>query len=81
MHKFKMKFPYNEEDFFCIKAEFLNFKITIPLAKLDMYMVISRLISNDLIFSNDILVNGQLATYILFSNIGELNFGAKTKNT
>ena len=74
-----MKFPYNEEDFFCIKSELLNFKITLPLAKLDMDMVSSRLISNDLIFSNDILVNSQLVTYILCSNVGELNIGAKTK--
>ena len=74
-----MKFPYNEEDIFCIKSELLNFKITLPLAKLDMDMVSSRLISNDLIFSNDILVNSQLVTYILCSNVGELNIGAKTK--
>ena len=50
-----MKLLYNEEELFCTKAELLNFKITLPLAKL--YMVSSRLVSNDLIFSDDIPVN------------------------
>ena len=40
--------------FFCTKTELLNFKITLPLAKLDM--ISSRLVSNGLIFSDDILV-------------------------
>ena len=46
-----MKLLHNEEEFFCIKTELLNFKITLPLAKLDM--VGSRLVSNGLIFSGD----------------------------
>ena len=47
-----MKLLYSEQEFFCTKTEFLNFKITLPLAKLDM--VGSRLISSGLIFSDDI---------------------------
>ena len=44
-----MKLLYNnEEEFFCIKTKLLNFKITLPLAKLDM--VSSRLVSSGLIF-------------------------------
>ena len=42
MHKFKMKLLYNEEKLLP-KAELLNFKIVLPLAKLDM--VDSRLVS------------------------------------
>ena len=44
MHKFKIKLPYNEETFVYIKTELLNFKITLPMAKLSM--VSSRLVSN-----------------------------------
>ena len=49
MYVFKIKLLYNEEERFCTKTEFLNFKITLPLAKLDM--VDSRQVSNGLIFS------------------------------
>ena len=42
MHKFKMKLLYNEEKPFCTKTELLNFKIILPLARLDI--VGSRLI-------------------------------------
>ena len=31
-----MKVLYNEEELFCTKAEILNFRITLPLIKLDM---------------------------------------------
>ena len=55
MYKFKVKLLYNVEEFFCTKAELLNFKITLPLAKLDM--VGSRLVSSSLIFSGDTLVD------------------------
>ena len=41
-----------KKNFFCAKTELLNFKITLPLAKLDM--VGSMLVSNGLIFSDDI---------------------------
>ena len=41
-----MKLLYNEEELFCTTAELLNFKITLPLAKLDV--VGTRLVSNDL---------------------------------
>ena len=56
-----MKLLYNEEKFCCIKTKLLNFKITLPLPKLDM--VDLRFVSNDLIFSGDILVNIQLVTF------------------
>ena len=65
------------EKSFCIKAELLNFKITLPMANLDM--VGSRLVSNGLIFSDDILVKIQLVTFLLLSNIRELSIGSKTK--
>ena len=52
MYKFKKKLLYSEEELFCAKTELLNFKITLPLAKLDM--VGSMLVSNGLIFSDDI---------------------------
>ena len=55
MYKFETKLLYNEEKRFCTKAELLNFKITLPLAKLNM--VGSRLVSNGLIFSDDISVD------------------------
>ena len=63
MHEFKMKLLQNGEYFFCTKAELLNFKITVPLAKLEM--VCSRLVSNGLIFSGDIPVNIQLNIFIV----------------
>ena len=77
MYKFKMKLLYNEEGFFCTKTELLNFKITLPLATLDM--VASKLVSNSLTFSDDISVNIQLVTFLLLPNICELSIGAKTK--
>ena len=77
MYKFKMKLLYNEEGFFCTKTELLNFKITLPLATLDI--VASRLVSNGLTFSDDIPVNIQLVTFLLLFNIFELSIQAKTK--
>ena len=47
-----MKLLYSEQEFFCTKTEFSNFKITLPSAKLDM--VGSRLVLSGLIFSDDI---------------------------
>ena len=47
-----MKLLYNKENIFCTKTEFLNFQITLLLAKLDM--VGSRLVSNYIFFSDDI---------------------------
>ena len=55
MYKFKIKLLENEEKVLCTKAELLNFKITLPLAKL--YIVGSRLVSNGLFFSDNILVD------------------------
>ena len=64
MYKFKIKLLYNEK-IFCVKTELLNFKITLPLAKLDM--VGSRLVSNYLVLLDDILVVIQKVTF-LFGN-------------
>ena len=61
----------------CIKAELLIFYITVPLDKLDM--VGTRLVSNCLIFANDIPVNTQLLTILLLSNTRELTIEAKTQ--
>ena len=67
-----MKLLHNEEEFFCTKTELLSFKITLPLTKLDM--VGSRLVSNGLIFSCGTLVNIQLVTFLLLSNVSELTY-------
>ena len=72
-----MKLLYNEEELFCIKIELLNVKIIQPIAKLDM--VGSKLVSNGLIFLDDILFNIQLVILLLLFNITELNIRAKTK--
>ena len=63
MYKFKIKLLYKEEKLFCTKTKLLNFKFTLPLAKLDI--VASRLISNGLMFSDDIPVNIQLVTFFI----------------
>ena len=55
MYKFKMNLLYNEEKFFCTETDLLNFKITLPLAILDM--VSSRLVSYCLVFPVDIPVD------------------------
>ena len=47
------------------------------VSKLDM--VGSRLVSDVLIFSGDILVDIQLLTFLLLSKVSELSIGAKTK--
>ena len=78
IYKFKIKLLYNEENVFCTKTEFLNFKIAFPLAKLDMFG--SRLVSNSLIFSDVISVDIQLVTFLLLSNIREVNTGVKIRN-
>ena len=44
-----MKLLYNKEELFCTKTGLLNFRITLPLPKLDM--ISSRLVLNGLIFS------------------------------
>ena len=56
MCKFKMKLLYNKEEFFCIKTQLLNIKLTFPLPKL--VMVRAKLASNDLIFSGDTPMDG-----------------------
>ena len=62
---------------FCTKTELLNFKFTLPLAKLDI--VGSRLVSNGLVFSDDIPVIIQLVTFLLLCNIRELRTETKTR--
>ena len=78
MYKYRIKLLYNEIELFCFKTELLNFKITLPLAKLDM--VGSRLVSNCLILSDDIPDTIQLVSLLLLSNVSELSIRAKTKN-
>ena len=63
MYKIKIKLLYNPEKLFCIKTELLNFKFTLPLAKLDIVGL--RPVSNGLIFSDDIPVNIQSVTFVL----------------
>ena len=55
----------------------LNFKIT-KLAKLDM--IGSRLVSNGLIFSDNVPVDIYLVTFLSLLNIRELGIGTKTRN-
>ena len=64
-----MNLLYKVEELFCTKTELLNFKINLPLAGLDM--VSSRLVSNGLIFSDEILVDIQSITFLLLCNISE----------
>ena len=75
VYKFKIKLLYNEEKLFYTKTELLNFKFTVPLAKLDI--VSSRPVSSCLLLSDNILVDIQLVTFPLLSNIRELNIGSK----
>ena len=77
MYKFKIKLAYKTEKLFYIKAELLNFSFTLPLGKLDI--VGSRLVSNGLIFSDDIPVDIQVVTFLLLSNTRELSTGAKAR--
>ena len=77
MYKFKIKLLNKEEKPFCTKTELLNFKFTLPLAKLDI--VGSRLVSNGLVFSDDTPVNIQLVTFLLLCNIRELRIETKTR--
>ena len=77
MYKLKIKFLYNKEKCFYTKTELLNFKITLPLTKLDMAR--SRLVSNGSIFSDHILVDIQLVTFSLLSNTKELSIWAETR--
>ena len=52
-----MNLLYNEEELFFTKTELLNFNFTLRFAKSDI--VSSRLVSNGLIFSDDITVHTQ----------------------
>ena len=62
---------------FGTKTKLLNFKVTVPLAKLDM--VGSRLVSYGLTFLDEILVDIQLKTFLLLSSITELSIVKKIK--
>ena len=75
MCKFKMKLLYLKETF--ALKQLLNFNITLPLAELDM--VSSRLVSNGLIFWDEIVVDIQFIIFLLLSNVSELRIGAKTR--
>ena len=66
-----MKLLYNKEKLFCTKTELLNLKITLSSAKL--LMLGSRLVSNGLIFLDNIPVNIQLVTFLLLSYFSEGN--------
>ena len=63
---------------FILKQELLNFKITLPLPKLDM--VGSILVSNRLIFPDYIQVDIQLTTFLLLSDIRQLSIEEKARN-
>ena len=76
MYKFRMKLLYNEEKLSYSRTGLLNFKFTLPCAKLAI--VGSRSVPNDLIFSDNILVAIQLVTFLSLSNIRELIIGTKT---
>ena len=62
---------------FCTKGGLLIFKITLPSVKLDM--VVSRLMSNVLIFAGDIPVDTHLVTFLLLPNTRELRIGVNIK--
>ena len=64
-----MKLVYNEEKSFYTKTYLFNFKITIPLANLDM--VRTRLVSNGLIYSGYILVDIQSVILFLLFSVSE----------
>ena len=74
---FKMTLLYNKEEFFCTGTELLNFRFTLPLAKLEM--IGARLVLNGLAFSGDAPVDIQLVTFLLLSNVSELSIETKTK--
>ena len=79
MHKFKTKLLYRGETFFCTKTELSNFKITLPLGKLDMVSL--RLVSIFFIISDDIPNGIPLVTFLLLSNIRKLSIRAKVGNS
>ena len=64
-----------KEKTICTKTEFLNLKVPLPLGKLDI--VVSRLVSNCWIFSDDIPVYLQLVNLLLPSSINELSIRPK----
>ena len=57
--------------------QLLNCNFTLPSAKLDM--VVSRLVSNGLVFSDNTPVDIHVVTFILLCNTTELSTGAKTR--
>ena len=72
-----MKLLYNEKEFLCTKTELISFKISLPLAKLEM--VSSRLLLNGLILLAGISFNMQLIAFLVLSNVNELSTDLKTK--
>ena len=63
MFKLEIKLLYNEEGLLWTETELLVFKIILPWTKLDI--VGPKLVSNGLIFSDDIRVNILLAIFLL----------------
>ena len=47
MYKFKIRLLSNEEDFFCTKTGLLNFKLTLPIAKLGISKFKVQFFSDD----------------------------------
>ena len=77
MYKLKTTLLYMEDELFYIKTELINFRLTVPLAKL--YIISARLGPNSLIFSDDSLVDIQLVTFLLLFKVSELNIRTKIK--
>lgn len=72
-----MKLLFNGEELWYTETNLLNFDNTLPLAKLGIAS--SRLASNGLLVSVNILVNMQLVTFLMLSSIRELSIGEKTR--
>ena len=77
MYKFKSRLLYNEEEIFCTKAELLKYKTTLLLVNLEI--VSSRLVPKGLSPSDYVLVDVELATFLLLSSISELSILVKTR--
>ena len=73
----KQSYYIVEKHFFA--TELSNFKITLPLAKLDM--VTLRFVSIFFIISDDIPNDIPLVTFLLLSNIRKLSIRAKVGNS
>ena len=77
MYKFKSRLLYNEGELCCTKTELLKYKITLPLVKLEL--VSSSIVSKGLSPSDYVLVDVELATFLLLSSISDLSILVKTR--